>query len=154
MSQCRGLWGEGERRRDRGPNRIDELGRAEVGTELTGWLVLADVRWVHESHEQRNKMEISSLTRGLAVPCGDDHKYKGPFKTGRSAKQRVRRRRYRGCRRTGGEKQTKVVAALLLTCQCVEKRPNEKKLVPLAAEVTSMFRNYRHRRYIRQTTSS
>ena len=55
----RAMWGEG--RKDRGPNWIDELGRAEVDTELTDWSVLADVRWVRESHEQRKKMEISAL---------------------------------------------------------------------------------------------
>lgn len=52
------MWG-GEGRKDRGSNWIDELGRAEVETELTDWSVLADVRWVRESHEQRKKMEIS-----------------------------------------------------------------------------------------------
>ena len=74
--ECRGVAGYvgGEGGRDRGPNRIDELGRAEVGMELTDWSVLADVRWVRENHEQRKKMEISSLPRGLAVPCGDDRK--------------------------------------------------------------------------------
>lgn len=55
----RAMWGE--RRKDRGPSWIDELGRAEVDTELTDWSVLADVRLVRESHEQRKKMEISSL---------------------------------------------------------------------------------------------
>lgn len=60
----------GERRKDRGRSWIDELGRAEVDTEWTDWSVLADVRLVRESHEQRKKMEISSASRlSCVVRC-------------------------------------------------------------------------------------